>query len=299
LPLAALTIVITARHVPESRDPSAGRVDLVGAAAVTAALTGLTFGLIEGPALGWSSPGVAGGLVAGTIFFALFLLIESRRSSPLLPLGVFASTQFLAANAATFVVYAALSGALFLLPIVLENVLGNSPLVAGAALLPVTLIMLALSARSGALAARIGPRLQMTVGPLVIGIGLALMVRIRPGGNYFDEVLPAVCVLGLGLAINVAPLTSTALAAAPAEHAGIASAVNNDVARAGGLIAVAVLPVAAGITGNSYLHPFALARGFHLAVLMAAAFCLLGSLVAALGIRNPARVVRSPDQVAQ
>ena len=133
--------------------------------------------------------------------------------------------------------------------------------------------MLALSARSAALSARIGPRLQMTVGPLVIAAGMALFARVHGSGDYLTQVLPAVLVLGFGLAINVAPLTATALSAAPAEHSGIASAVNNDVARAASLIAVAVLPALAGITGDAYLHPAALTQGFHTAVLIAAAAC--------------------------
>jgi MFS family permease len=147
--------------------------------------------------------------------------------------------------------------------------------------------MLLLSARSGAVAAKIGPRLQMTAGPLVIAVGLLMMTRITEAGNYFTAVLPSVLVFGLGLAINVAPLTATALAAAPAEHAGIASAVNNDVARAAGLIAVAVLPAAAGITGDSYLHPLMLAHGFRTAAVMAAVFCAAGGVLAAVTIRNP------------
>ena len=173
----------------------------------------------------------------------------------MLPLSVFRSRQFSAANAVTFVVYGALGGALFLVPVVLQEVCGYSPLEAGTALLPMTAIMLALSARSAALSARIGPRLQMTVGPLVIAAGLALFTRVHGNGDYLTQVLPAVLVFGLGLAINVAPLTATALSAAPAEHAGIASAVNNDVARTASLIAVAVLPALAGITGDGYLHP--------------------------------------------
>ena len=157
------------------------------------------------------------------------------------------------------------------------------------ALLPVTVIMLLLSARSAALAARIGPRLQMTVGPLVIAAGMALFTRVEGDGDYLTQVLPAVLVFGFGLAINVAPLTATALSAAPAEHSGIASAVNNDVARAASLIAVAVLPVAAGITGEVYLHPAELTSGFHTAVLIAAAVSAAGGLLAALTIRNPPR----------
>jgi EmrB/QacA subfamily drug resistance transporter len=289
LPIAAAVVAIAARHVPESRSPdAAGPLDIPGAVAITGALVGITYGLIAASAQGWSSPLVLGCLIAGAALLAAFIFIESRRARPMLPLHVFASRQFSAANGVTFVVYAALSGTLFLLPTVLQEVGGYSPLLSGAALLPVTLIMLALSARSGALAARIGPRLQMSVGPLVIAAGLALFTRVTTG-NYLAEVLPAVIVFGLGLAINVAPLTSTALGAVPAEHSGIASAVNNDVARAAGLIAVAVLPVAAGITGDSYLHPAALAHGFHSAVLIAAAACAAGGVLAALTIRNPAR----------
>ena len=153
--------------------------------------------------------------------------------------------------------------------------------------------MLVLSARSGALAARIGPRLQMSAGPIVIAAGLLLLMRATGHGGYLADVLPAVLVFGAGLAINVAPLTSTAMSAVPAEHAGIASAVNNDVARAAGLIAVAVLPVAAGITGDSYLHPAELSRGFQNALLIAAIACAAGGLLAAVTIRNPPRA-RAP-----
>ena len=149
-------------------------------------------------------------------------------SAPILPLGVFSSRQFSATNAVTFVVYGALGGALFLLPVQLQQVGGFTPMRAGVALLPVTLIMPALSTRAGALAARIGPRLQMSVGPVIVAAGLALLSRVGPQTSYATEVLPALVVFGFGLAVTVAPLTSTALAAAPQEHAGIASAVNND-----------------------------------------------------------------------
>jgi len=156
-------------------------------------------------------------------------------------------------------------------------------------MLPLTAIMLALSARSAALSARIGPRLQMTVGPLVIAAGMALFARVEGSGDYLTQVLPAVLVLGLGLAINVAPLTATALSAAPAEHSGIASAVNNDVARTASLIAVAVLPALAGITGDAYLHPAELTQGFHTAVLIAAVASAAAGVLAAATIRNPPR----------
>jgi hypothetical protein len=277
------------RHVPESRDTSlTGRVDLVGGALVTIGLIGLTYGLIEG-AGGWTRPVPLTALIIGVVFLAAFIAYERRQTAPLLNLKLFASTQFTSANTVTFIVYAALGGALFLLPIQLQQVSGYTALEAGISLLPVTVIMLLLSARSGALAARIGPRLQMTFGPILIAAGLALFGRIGPSGNYVTEVLPAVVVFGFGVAANVAPLTTTVLAAVPSEHAGMASAINNDVARAASLIAVAVLPAAAGLSGNSYLHPALFSAGFHKASFISAGLCVFGGVLAAATIRNPAR----------
>lgn len=290
LPLALVVVLVSARHVPESRAPAArGALDLWGAATITGALVGITYGLIEGPVRGWNSTSVVGALVLGALLFALFFALERRAVDPMLPLALFRSRQFAATNGVTFIVYAALGGVLFLLPLVLQQAAGYSPLQAGAALLPVTGIMLGLSARSGALAARIGPRVQMSVGPVAIGLGLLLFVRLHTGGGYVRDVLPAVLVFGLGLAINVAPLTATALSAVPSERAGIASAINNDVARTAGLIAVAVLPVAAGITGEVYRDPPALIDGFHTAAVMAAAACAVAGLIAAGTIRNAPR----------
>jgi EmrB/QacA subfamily drug resistance transporter len=297
LPIAAMVVAVAIRHVPESRDPDmTGRVDVTGGALVTLGLVGLTYGLIEGPARGWTSRAPLASLIAGALLLAAFLAWERHTRAPMLPLSLFASAQFSSANVVTFVVYAALGGALFLLPIELQQVSGYTALQAGISLLPVTAIMLALSARSGALAARIGPRLQMSVGPVIIAAGLALFVRIDQSGNYLTEVLPAVLVFGLGLAINVAPLTSTVLAAVPASHAGMASAVNNDVARAAGLIAVAVLPAAAGLTGASYMHREQFSAGFDRASLISAGLCVLGGILAAATIRNP-RAVR-PEALA-
>jgi len=299
LPLAVAVVAISVRHVPESRAPGeTGALDVPGAVTITGALVGITYGLIAASGRGWSAGPVLASLLGGTALLAAFLVIESRRAEPMLPLGVFASRQFSAANAVTFVIYGALGGTLFLLPTVLQEAAGYSPLASGAALLPITLIMLTLSARSGALAARIGPRLQMSVGPLVIAAGLLLFTRVAGSGGYITDVLPAVLVFGFGLAINVAPLTSTALSAVPAEHSGIASAVNNDVARVAGLIAVAVLPVAAGITGDSYLHPAELTHGFRNAVIIAAIVCAAGGVLAFATIRNPPRPRREPDQRA-
>ena len=290
LPLAAVVIAISARHVPETKSPGpVPRLDYRGALAISGALAGITYGLIAASSDGWTSVSVLVPLGVGLALLGVFILVEAREPEPMLPLGIFRSRQFTAANAVTFVVYAALGGLLFLVPTVLIVVHGYSPVEAGTALLPVTFIMLALSSRSGALAARIGPRLQMSVGPVVIAASLLLFARISDSGNYLTAVLPGAVVFGFGVAIMVAPLTATALAAAPADHAGVASAVNNDVARAASLIAVAILPALAGISGDSYLHPAALAHGFREAAFMAAVFCAAGGVLAALTIRNPSR----------
>jgi EmrB/QacA subfamily drug resistance transporter len=290
LPLAAAVVLISLRHVPESLAPGPRKpLDVMGAITISLALAGITYGLIEASSSGWTSVPVLTSLLAGVVAFVVFCRVEASHPNAMLPLSIFRSRQFSAANAVTFVVYGALGGALFLVPVVLQEACGYSALGAGAALLPITVIMLIFSARSAALSARIGPRLQMTVGPLVIAAGLALFTRVHGNGDYLTQVLPAVLVFGVGLAINVAPLTATALSAAPAEHAGIASAVNNDVARAASLIAVAILPVLAGITGDSYLHPEELTSGFHKAMLIAAAVSAAGGVLAFATIRNPRR----------
>jgi EmrB/QacA subfamily drug resistance transporter len=290
LPLAALVVAVTLRHVPESRDPGAtAPVDVTGGVLVTAGLIGLTYGLIQGPVNGWASGPVLIALIAGVFLLGVFGWWERRASAPMLSLSLFASTQFTATNVVTFIIYGAIGGALFLLPIELQQVSGYTPLQAGISLLPVTAITLVLSARSGALAARIGPRLQMSVGPILVGTGIALFALIGPSGDYLTEVLPGVTVFGFGLAVTVAPLTSTVLAAVPAEHSGMASAVNNDVARAAALIAVALLPAAGGITGDAYRHPAVFSSGFHTASLVSAGLCVAGGLLAAATIRNPSR----------
>jgi EmrB/QacA subfamily drug resistance transporter len=289
VPLGAVVLWVSARHVPESRDPQAtGRIDVAGAVLATVALGGVAYGLIEGPSRGWSSPGVVASLLAGAAAGLVFGLAERRASSPMLPLGLFTGRQFAVTNGVTFVVYAGLGGVLFLLPSVLQIADGYSALASGVALLPITVVMLALSARSGRLATAIGPHLQMSVGPVAVGAGLGLLA-LAPHGSYLVDVLPGVLVLALGLATTVAPLTATALNSVSERHAGVASAVNNDVARVGSLIAVAVLPALGGISGDSYLDPTALAHGFQRVVLIAGAWCVAGGILAAVGIRNPPR----------
>jgi EmrB/QacA subfamily drug resistance transporter len=290
VPLSLFVLAITARHVPESSDPTnKGRVDTVGAALAVIFLAAATYALIEGPTRGWSSPVIVTAFVLAVLAAPAFIIVERRVAGPMLPLDLFRSRQFSGTNAVTFVVYGALGGALFLLPVELQLVQHYTPLDSGLALLPVTVIMLLFSARSGQLSTRIGPRLQMSLGPVLVGAGLALLARATDSGSYWAQVFPAVLLFGFGLAFTVAPLTATAMGSAPAEHSGIASAVNNTVARAAGLFAVAVLPLAAGLTGAAALAPSELAAGFRTAVYISGAACAAGGLLALLTIRNPAR----------
>ena len=222
-----------------------------------------------------------------------FVLVERRSPHPMLPLDVFRSRAFTAANLATFAVYAALGGVFFLVVLNLQVVAGYSALAAGTAMLPITVLMLLLSARSGALAQRIGPRIPMTIGPLVCAVAMLLFSRIGAHASYPSRVLPAVIVLGLGTALNVAPLTATALGALDESRAGIASGVNNAVARAAGLLAVAVLPLADGLGTGSLTNPAALAPVYRTSMYICAALLVAGSVIAANAI--PTRLVR-PDE---
>ncbi len=298
LPLAAAVVAVTARHVPETRNPAAhGRFDIAGAALAALALTGITDALIEASAHGVTRAAVSGAL--GVLAGIWFVLLERRRgrpgarTAPMLPLDVFASRQFTAVNMVTFLIYGALGGVLFLLVLTLQVVAGYSPLAAGMSLLPSTLLMLVLSARAGALAQRIGPRWLMTVGPLITATGLLLATRIGPGASYLADVLPAVSLFGLGMSATVAPLTATMLASADVRHAGVASGVNNAVARAAGLLAVAGLPLAVGLTGESYQNPVLLESGFQAAMVICAALLVAAAALSALTIDN--HVLRPAD----
>jgi MFS family permease len=204
----------------------------------------------------------------------------------MMPLGLFRSRQFSAANVVTFVVYAALSGVFFLLVAFLQISLGYSPIAAGAASLPITALMLLFSSRSGALAQRIGPRIPLTLGPLILAAGMLLMTQINPADGYVLSVLPAVIVFGVGLTLVVSPVTATVLAAAEERRAGIASGVNNAVSRVAALLAVAVLPLIAGLTGDRFYRKAAMTHGFHVAMVASAVLAVAGGVIAWLTISD-------------
>ncbi len=308
LPLAVAVVAVAVRHVPESRDPTAsGRFDVAGAVLAALALAGITDALIEASSHGPARAAITG--AAGAAAAVAFVLVERHRGqpaqpgrvAPMLPLDVFASRQFTAVNVVTFLVYGALGGVIFLLVLELQVVAGFSPLEAGVSLLPSTLLMLLLSARAGALAQRIGPRWLMTAGPLVTGTGLLLATRIGPNASYVADVLPAVVLFGLGLSATVAPLTATVLASADVRHAGVASGVNNAVARAAGLLAVAGLPLAVGLTSAAYHDPALLESGFRAAMAVCAGLLAAAALLSALTIDNavlrpvPGHLVPEPE----
>lgn len=280
VPLVAIVVLVSLRHVPESRDPkAAARLDLPGALVVAAALGALTLGLID------ELPVLVG---AGGVLLAVFVLIEMRSDHPLVPPALFASRVFTVANLVTLAVYAALGGVFFLLVLELQIVAGYSPLLAGLATLPVTLLMLALSAPSGRWAQRHGPRLPMTFGPLLAAGGLILLQRVGPGASYPLDVLPGVLVFGLGLSVLVAPLTGAVLGAVPASEAGIASGVNNAVARTAQLLAVAALPGLVGISG-ALDDPAVFDSGFGIAMWICAGLLLTGAALAGVLLRPPRR----------
>ncbi|MBB6343573.1 MFS transporter [Nonomuraea muscovyensis] len=280
LPFALLVVLVTLRHVPESRDEqAAGRFDVLGSVLAALALAGITYGLIE--------QGAPGPLVVGVLLGVAFVVVERRRSpAALVPVGMFRDRVFTAVNVVTLIMYAAMGVVFFLLVIQLQVVSGFSPVAAGLALLPVTILMMLLSPRAGEIAKRHGPRLPMTGGILVAGLGFVWMSAIGPGSSYALQVLPAVTVFGLGLSAAVAPLTATVLASAEERYAGTASGVNNAVARTGSLLSVAAVPPLVGLVGDAFERPAVFDAGFRAAMLISAAMMAVSALITFLTIRT-------------
>jgi MFS family permease len=285
IPLAAVTVVLALRAVPETRDEQAGRsFDVLGAVLATASLALVTYALIQYGTLGtiWTTVVVLVGLVVGLAFVA----VERQAKNPMVQPSLFTERQFTGANLMTLVVYGALGAVLFFLTLQLQTVLGYGPLVAGVAILPMTLLMLFLAAKGGELGARIGPRLPMTVGPVICAIGVALLTGVSQGTSYVLGILPGIVVFGLGLCLLVAPLTSTVLAAAPDRYAGAASGVNNAVARAGTLLAVAALPAIVGLSGTAYRDAAVFSAAYRSAMWICAGLLVAGAVVSWVLIRN-------------
>jgi len=306
LPIGVFVIAMARRHVPETRDRGAAgqRVDYRGAALAALGLAGTTYALIQAPEAADPLPALVVGAL-GLAALVAFVLVERTTRSPMLPLGLFSSRQFTAANLVTFAVYAALAGFFFLFVAFLQVSMGYSAIAAGAVTLPVTALMLGLSARAGMLAQRIGARIPLTLGPAVIAAGLLWMTRLEPGDDYLTAILPPVIVFGIGLTLVIAPVTATVLAAADSSHAGIASGVNNAVARVAGLLAVAVLPFAAGLTGDAFYDPESMTGGFQMAMAVCAVLAAVGGVLAWLTVSGdvleaePDEDGDTPDRAAE
>ena len=284
IPIAAAVLVICAKQVPETRDPESRRsFDLLGSALGAAGLGGLTFAMVQAGVT--ATTYVVAAAVLGVLALGLFLGWERRAERPLVPLHLFRSRVFTAANAMTFLVYGALGAVMFFLVLQLQVSTGYSPLEAGLATIPLTVALLLLSSRSAMLAARIGPRLQMSAGPLLCGVGVLLLRKVDADTSYLTGVFPGITVFALGLAALVAPLTSSVLAAAPDRYAGTASGINNAVARTGSLFAVAALPAAVGISGDDYARASTFTSGYAQALLICSVLLVLGGAVSFVGLR--------------
>lgn len=287
VPVAVLVVAVVVRHVPETRDARAAeRLDWVGSTLTVLFLGAGTYAIIEAPMGGRRLAVVAGALAV--LLCGAFLAWERRTAHPLVPLRLFGIRDFSAVNAVTFLVYGALGTFFFLLVLQLQVVVGWSPLVAGSATVPVTVLILLLSRWSGVLGQRIGPWPQLTAGPVLCAAGAVLALRIGPDASYLADVLPAVLVLGLGLAALVAPLTATALSSVPTDNAGLASGVNNAVARSASLLGIAGIPVAVGLAGDALSDPGRFDDGFRAAVLLCGTVFVAAALLAATGLRRGA-----------
>src|SRR4051812_32006032 len=326
----AVALWLTSRLDATHDSPSGGRLDHVGGVLATFGLAGPVFALIEGPSRGWDDPVILIALLGGLALLAAFVVYEARAEHPMLPLALFRQRNFAVGNAATLTIYGGLGAMPFFLVLFLQQVAGYSPIAAGAALLPVTILMFSLSRRWGALADRIGPRLFMGVGPLVGGLGIMLLSRLDASPTYVTDVLPAIVIFGLGLSLTVAPLTAAVLGGVSEEHAGIASAVNNATARVGSLLAIAALGAVLaaqykaslrsdlagatappGFLAGAEKHALsgqapgrprlqaalddASVDAFSLVALLTGGLVAVGGVLSAAGIENPRRSVPSAD----
>ena len=294
VPLVLVTLLLVRAAVPDA-PRVARRVDLVGAGLCALGLGGIVFALIEQPRFGWGSPAIVISLLVGIVAFASFVLYEQHASHPMLRLDLFERRNFRIANLQTFTIYAGLSVLFFFLFIFLQQVAGYTALQAGLTTIPSTLTMFALSRRMGALADRCGPRLFLSAGPLLAATGILLFLRVGIHTSYLYDLLPALVLFSLGLSTTVAPLTATVLADADETDAGIASAINNAIARVAGLIGIAATGalVAADLPGGTFAPNRESVDAFHEAIVVCAALVASGGILAAFGIKNPSRRVKA------
>ncbi len=293
VPLVVAAIMLIRMAVLPMQHAVTRRLDVLGAALCAGGLGGFVFALIEQPHYGWTSPAISIPLAAGVVVFAAFIVHEQRAQDPMVRLELFSHRNFSAANLETLAVYAGLGVQFFFLVIFLQEVAGYSALKSGLTTIPVTLVMFALSRRFGVLADRYGPRFFMGTGPLIALGGTLLLLRVGVHTSYAADVLPAMLLFGFGLSLTVAPLTATVLADADESDAGIASAINNAVARAAGLVGVSVVGVVAAgqLIGDTFARNAASVHAFHLVVAICAGLLAAASAIGAFGIVNPRRAV--------
>jgi EmrB/QacA subfamily drug resistance transporter len=278
VPLILLCIALTIPGVKETRDVGIRQLDISGGVIAAIALAGITYGLIEGPANSWTIGSVVPMLI-GLILAGVFVGLEKNKQDPMVPFKLFKSRNFTGSNLMTFAMYGALSGFMFALVIYLQSKMNYSAVKAGVSLLPVTLLMLSLSGRVGALSARLGSRRFMTVGPVLAGIGILSLMNLQPGDSYLTFLLPRVILFGLGLVMTVAPLTTTVMTSVPNEDSGIASAISNAVSRVGGLVVIALL----GVLGTEHVFKFSMVLSGTLAI--------AAGLISYIAIKNPKKLV--------
>jgi EmrB/QacA subfamily drug resistance transporter len=295
VPLVLVTLALVVAAVPATTRATGRRVDFLGAALCAAGLSGIVFALIEQPHYGWSSPVIFVPLAGGFVALGAFLGYERRAAAPMLELALFSRRNFAVGNAETFAMYAGLAILFFFLTIFLQQVAGYSALESGLTIVPVTVVMFALSRRFGALADRLGPHLFMSAGPLIASAGILLLLRTGLDTDYLADLLPALLLFALGLSLTVAPLVATVLADADASDAGIASAINNAIARVAGLVGVSIVGVvvANSLVGDTFAANAESVRAFHQAVVICAVLVAFGGVVAAIGITNPRRAVKA------
>jgi MFS family permease len=298
LPLAVAVVALALRYVPESRERAPGHFDLPGAVLGALGLGGVTYALVEAGGKGLGAPSVVLTGVLGLVALAAFVLVEQRSPAPMMPTALFKSREFSAANGLTLTAYGALGAVFFFLATFLQVVCGYKPLAAGMAQLPVTLVMMLLSSRIGALTPKVGPRRLMTAGGLLTAVGTLLLSRLGANPDYWVEILPALLVFSFGLVMIAVPVTVTVLASTDVSRAGIASGVNNAVARAAGALAVAAFPLLVGLKGEGYADPAKLEPAFQSAMVLAAALFAASGLIAWFGIRD--RYTKStPEHVVE